>query len=524
MVNMGNQIIKINVTPKKRVLRSIARDLDLTKSILELIDNSIDAWKSNKTGKKLAIDIHISKDSNTLTYQDNSGGVPSSSISQLFTLGDTGREVREDSIGEFGVGLKRALFSISSEFKLYSRYPEEEGFHCSVDVSKYLEDDDWELVCETGSKTPEGSTTIEFNSLNFEVSDRVERELRKIIAETYVDTIPNNGEIFINSTDVVFNKFNQWTHFEGEYSEFSPKHIEMKINVREEKIGVDITVGLMGTFHEKGDYGFYIYCNDRLAVRDGKDSQLGFNDSELSYPHARFARFRCEVRIKGKRDLMPWNSTKSGLNYDHEVMQAILPGLKKLASPYLKFSGKLASPRNLNVIERPISEIPVTFIKNHVEYFETLPPIKARLKSKNTRKKAKSRVLPWKKSLTDMLLISDKIFHKKEPEHRNRVVVLLFDSAVEVGMRAYLRLVINTKESTTESSEQDFNKLVKSVKAASKNQNLDKDTWSNIEQMHRIRNKLYHEFAEMTVEDSSILSYKAAVLDLFKKLLDIDYQ
>ena len=159
-----------------------------------------------------------------------------------------------------------------------------------------------------------------------------------------------------------------------------------------------------------------------------------------------------------------------------------------------------------------------------MEYFETLPPIKARLKSKNTRKKGKSRVLPWKKSLTDMLLISDKIFHKKEPEHRNRVVVLLFDSAVEVGMRAYLRLVINTKESTTESSEQDFNKLVKSVKAASKNQNLDKDTWGNIEQMHRIRNKLYHEFAEMTVEDSSILSYKAAVLDLFKKLLDIDYQ
>lgn len=524
MENMKGGVIKVNVTPKKRVLRSIARDLDLTRSVLELIDNSIDAWKTNNTGIKLVIDIHVSKKDSKLIFKDNAGGVSMSSLSQLFTLGETGRAAREDSIGEFGVGLKRALFSLSKDFTIDARYPEEKGFHCPVNVSKYLADDEWELVCVSGATAPEGSTIIEFTDLNFEVSDKVEHELRKAIAETYVDTLINNGEIFVNSTAVSFNKFNQWTKFDGDHAEFSPKRVEMKIDVQGEKIGVDITVGLMETFHQTGDYGFYIYCNDRLAIRDGKDTQLGFNDYEFSYPHARFARFRCEVRINGRRDLMPWNSTKSGLNYDHEVMRAILPGLKKLASPYLKFSAKLASSGDLQVTEKPITSIPITSIKNPAAYFDQLPPITTRLHTKRTKKNPKSKVQSWKKSLTDVIQITDNIFKKKAPEHKNRVVILLLDSAAEVGMRAYLRLVINTEDSRKESGTRGFNELVKFVKLRSENQGVENETWTSIDQMHRIRDKLYHEFSDMTVADSSIISFKAAILDLFDKLLEINYE
>lgn len=517
-------VIKVNVTPKKRVLRSIARDIDLTRSVLELIDNSIDAWKTNNTGIKLVIDIHISKQDHKLTFKDNSGGVPRTSIAQLFTLGDTGRAAREDSIGEFGVGLKRALFSISKDFTLDAKYSGESGFHCPVNVNKYLADDEWELVCELGTNVPEGSTLIEFTDMNFEVSDKVERELRKAIAETYVDTLTNNGEVFVNSTAVTFNKFNEWTKFDEDHADFSPKHVEMKTDVQGEKIGVDITVGLMESFHQTGDYGFYIYCNDRLAVRDGKDPQLGFNDTEFSYPHARFARFRCEVRINGRRDLMPWNSTKSGLNYDHEVMRVILPGLKKLASPYLKFSAKLASTRDMTVTEKPMSSIPVTTIKNPSAYFDQLPPVTTRLRTKRAKKKHSVRLQSWKKSLTDVLLITDNIFNKRAPEHKNRVVILLLDSAAEVGMRAYLRLVVNTDDSRKEAGTRGFNELVKFVKERSKNQNVDSETWTSIDQMHRIRDKLYHEFSDMTVEDSSILGFKAAILELFEKLLQINYE
>ena len=91
---MKGEVIKVNVTPKKRVLRSIARDLDLTRPVLELIDNSIDAWKINNTGTKLVINIHVSKKDSKLIFKDNAGGVSMSSISQLFTLGDTGRSAR----------------------------------------------------------------------------------------------------------------------------------------------------------------------------------------------------------------------------------------------------------------------------------------------------------------------------------------------------------------------------------------------------------------------------------------------
>ena len=136
-------------------------------------------------------------------------------------------------------------------------------------------------------------------------------------------------------------KFEDWSQYSGDYAEYSPKHIQGELKLDNRKVEVDIIVGLMNTFHTTGDYGFYIYCNERLAVKDSKDEHLGFNGSDFSYPHNRLAKFRCEVRLNGPRYLMPWNSTKSGLNFNHPVITQIIEGLKRLAKPYLNFSSKL---------------------------------------------------------------------------------------------------------------------------------------------------------------------------------------
>ena len=48
MENPLSEFKKINITPKKKLLRSMATDLDFRMALFEIIDNSIDAWKKKQ--------------------------------------------------------------------------------------------------------------------------------------------------------------------------------------------------------------------------------------------------------------------------------------------------------------------------------------------------------------------------------------------------------------------------------------------------------------------------------------------
>ena len=79
--NLGSFDLK-GGPPTKDVVLGAWRDLDRSEALLELIDNSIDAWKLRrqsypaKTAKNLIIYIRIDPKTQQLIYEDNAGGVP----------------------------------------------------------------------------------------------------------------------------------------------------------------------------------------------------------------------------------------------------------------------------------------------------------------------------------------------------------------------------------------------------------------------------------------------------------------
>src|SRR5690242_10144768 len=79
--------------PTKDVVLGAWRDLDRSEALLELIDNSIDAWHLRRerypatTAKNLIIYIRIDPDKQQLTYEDNAGGVPKEKLSNLVVPG-----------------------------------------------------------------------------------------------------------------------------------------------------------------------------------------------------------------------------------------------------------------------------------------------------------------------------------------------------------------------------------------------------------------------------------------------------
>ena len=101
--------------PTKDIVLGAWRDLDRSEALLELIDNSIDAWLSRmenyprKTAPELDIYIDVDSDSGRLVYEDNAGGIPVEKLTNLVIPGHSDTTERTRTIGSFKCGLTRKL-------------------------------------------------------------------------------------------------------------------------------------------------------------------------------------------------------------------------------------------------------------------------------------------------------------------------------------------------------------------------------------------------------------------------------
>src|SRR5438034_11822813 len=105
--------------PNKEVVLGAWRDLDRSEALLELIDNSIDAWKRrrekypDKSAPELNIYIDIDSDTGQLTYEDNAGGVPVGKLENLVVPGYSETDALAHSIGSYKTGGKKAIFRLA---------------------------------------------------------------------------------------------------------------------------------------------------------------------------------------------------------------------------------------------------------------------------------------------------------------------------------------------------------------------------------------------------------------------------
>src|SRR5450631_2636446 len=104
----------IDVTPEKRIYLSVISEYDLLKSVCELVDNAIDFGKrNNKANPNIKISIDTTRQS--ISIEDNAGGVPASELGLLFSPGRTTNDVSDSGIGYFGVGAKRAVIALAQD-------------------------------------------------------------------------------------------------------------------------------------------------------------------------------------------------------------------------------------------------------------------------------------------------------------------------------------------------------------------------------------------------------------------------
>jgi hypothetical protein len=336
--------------PNKEVVLGAWRDLDRSEAVLELIDNSIDAWMRRKeshpqkTAIELNIQIVIDPDTGQLTYEDNAGGVQEEKLVNLVVPGHSETDALATSIGSYKTGGKKAIFRLASAVNITTRYwnPAETGDRA---VSVHL-DEHWLQDVEE-YRFPyfplKDQTVIERGQTRYRMQLRSEPignpwfinpiELEKIkheIQQTYSLLIARNKAIkiyFPQRATQVSPELNRSYDFAGSHNgqlDIRPQQVTFNLELEYEgkprPLQIEILIGcriFSGTREDKGP-GFDLYGNDRLFVHRNRDLFADF------LPKGNVAGYiRGYVNIKGPNIFVPWDTHKRHLNMDREVIELI---------------------------------------------------------------------------------------------------------------------------------------------------------------------------------------------------------
>jgi hypothetical protein len=346
----------INASPTKEFFINIlVRDVTLDLAIAEMVDNCVDGAKrirSDTDFKGLKVDIHFNKDS--FSVEDNCGGIPVEiATNYAFRFGRTEKTpIIHRPIGQFGVGMKRALFKLGEAFHIESIAPRS-SFALNVDVNKWKAESDWEFAYDDyhqnqrnkeedwGTKISvkplHDSIVAEFQLKNFEI------RLIETIQAQQSESLQRGMIVTINGTAL---EIEQPTLLQS--GQIKPLHISRTISITtkhlkkksvKKTIKVDIYAGVSERLLLTA--GWYVFCNGRLVLKADKSRITGWGeevqlesgeadeangDNKLKTPraHWQFARFRGFVYFESEDgSLLPWNTTKSSVDTESPIYQAI---------------------------------------------------------------------------------------------------------------------------------------------------------------------------------------------------------
>ncbi len=513
----------LDVTPDKKILQAISSDIDLKKGVLELVDNAIDEWRLRKT-PSLIVELTIDVGNKSLLYSDNAGGIQEKNLNMVIQPGGTTRTPEQKTIGEFGIGLKRAIVALSIEAEVISRFESQSTFKIIVDDS-WVKSKSWKIRKYKSKPISSASTIVNFKHIKCDLNLEALAEMQELLSETYSLQLSDLFSIILNGESLQPSIFNNWAFPpEGRH----PRTYKTFIRISGRKVFVDLTVGLMRKSSQTGDYGFDIFCNDRLILKNYKDPEIGFVPGLLGYPHPSSAWFRGIAQINGANSDMPWNSTKSGLDFSNPIISPLKAKLLKLSKPYVQLSRRLYRDSQQQITPFSSGKIETVNFLDREEISLTeddtpkLPPgKKSDAEVLLNQNKKTIRKYPWTRALVENVYIVDLIMKKIKLENKNRFALLLLDTCLEVAFKDYLFRVLHiAPDKASRLNFTNRNTLLSAIKDKTKSK-LPDDIWVSVDFFYELRCSLYHEMAAIEVTDSDIDRFREVVAQILYELHEI---
>jgi len=345
---------KAQASPTKQFFVSmLTRDISLDDAILDLLDNCLDGAMRIADGDKVDyaqhfVKIKLAKDE--FSIEDNCGGIPRDvAINYAFKMGrepDDDRDSDTETIGMYGVGMKRAIFKMGRNALVRTRHGDD-TFEVPI-TSEWLEAKNWDPLpinepTKSSEKLPQPGTTIIVKDLypgvaqHFE-NDAFENKVRTAISEHFTMFLQWGLKVELNTKPV------------------EPVRVEVLVSMREDGpapyvfrktidgVLVSITVGrntnrALGNEDEEdagferdrssATAGWTVLCNDRAVIVGDKGRLTGWGDGIPLY-HPQFAIITGIIEFRSKRaDKLPVTTTKRALDTSSNVWLESLVKMKE---------------------------------------------------------------------------------------------------------------------------------------------------------------------------------------------------
>ncbi|MET3501647.1 hypothetical protein ABIC45_003259 [Mucilaginibacter rubeus] len=347
----------ISAYPTKDLFISmLIRDLTLRDAIGDLADNSVDGVRgltvsSERNYSNFYIKIEAFPDH--FSIEDNCGGFSvKTARDYAFRFGRPKDSPNvKGSVGQFGIGMKRALFKLGNFFSIKS-VSENSSFSMEVNVSEWKDDEDaWEFKfiekAENLATVPlqKRGTKIHVTDLRTDVIEQFKTEnfINRLISEIELENLYNlhkGLKITINGHNLKPRPLKLI-----ETDEIKSAYWKEVFN---DGMSVEIFCGISDSKLEDG--GWYIFCNDRLVVGPEQTEVTGWTGGRIDNGgpkyHGQFQRFRGFVFFEADNaSLLPWNTTKNSMDMDSPRYKFIRQKMIEMMKPVITFLNNMKKER-----------------------------------------------------------------------------------------------------------------------------------------------------------------------------------
>lgn len=256
---------------------------------------------------------------------------------------------------------------------------------------------------------------------------------------------------------------------------------------------------------------------------------MGFASGLAGKPSADISLTRVIVSLNGQARLMPWNSSKSGIDTSHEVFIALRGWLLQVVKDYASLSRRLSKfeggwPENVFKYKTgAIKKVKVAdFPSVNTSYLPPLPESKPRY-SRIVQKKneALATTKPWTVGIYESIVAVDWIL-KQGFEQKNRIALILLDSTLEIAFKEYLvnesgKHYSNPKLLALFERRHEVHKEIASVVT------LTTADWNKIKYYYHMRCQLIHQRTTASVRDRDIDEFRKTVERVLSKLFGLKF-
>lgn len=348
-----NDKLVVQANPAKSFFVSmLIKDITLRDAIGDLVDNAVDAIKACAEDKNnlYGYKVEVTLNSNEFVIKDNGLGMSSKvARTTAFNFGKAkDHQLVEGSIGQFGIGMKRAFFKIGSFIAVHS-VTKKTCFDIDIDVQDWLSHNEWEFsfkedTLQENVDQKEGTGfSVRINKLSDDskssfADDKFITQLTKEIEYEHMLNIEKGLTITINGYKLKETNITLVCD-----DSIKPTYWQ------KEKDGLTIRIMAGISTKNEDEGGWYVFCNDRLILAKDKSANTvwtGGKGDGVALWHAQYHRFRGFVFFEAKdSSKLPWNTTKTGMDMDSPVYQNVRSQMINMTKQVMELMDKLKSEK-----------------------------------------------------------------------------------------------------------------------------------------------------------------------------------